>query len=103
MVHFSSEESFGLTFAEALARNLPLFATDVGAIRQISAGIPECRIFAPHDFNGLIESLAFWIQGGSWKASRAAIPNHFIAERYHPSVIADKHLEVYREVIGSDS
>ena len=103
MVHFSSEESFGLTFAEALARNLPLFASDVGAIRQISAGIPECRTFAPHDFNGLIESLAFWIQGRSWKAARAAIPNHFIAERYHPSVIADKHLEVYREVIGSDS
>ena len=98
MLHFSSEESFGLTFAEALARNLPLFASDVGAIRQIGEGIPECRIFAPHDFEGFIESLGIWIREGSWKAARADVPNPLIAARYHPRVIAEEHLKVYHEV-----
>jgi len=97
MVHFSCEESFGLTFAEALARNLPLFASDVGAIRQIGEGIPDCRIFAPHDFQGLIESLGKWMREGRWQATRPIVPNRLIAARYHPSVIAGRHLEVYRE------
>lgn len=98
MVHFSSEESFGLTFAEALARNLPLFASDVGAIRQIGDGIAECRIFAPDDFTGLIDSLRLWIEANTWTAARATLPNVLIAARYHPRVIAEEHLKVYHEV-----
>lgn len=99
MVHFSSEESFGLTFAEALARNLPLFASDVGAIRQIGDGIAECRIFAPDDFTGLIDSLRVWIDANTWKVARETLPNRLIAARYHPRVIAEKHLKVYQEVV----
>lgn len=103
MVHFSSEESFGLTFAEALARNLPLFASDVGAIRQIAEGVPDCRIFSRDDFQGLIESMRAWIQAGQWKATRLAPSNPTIAARYHPRVIASSHLGVYREVIERSS
>ena len=99
MAHFSSEESFGLTFAEALSRNLPLFASDVGAVRQIADGIADCRIFGVDDFGGLIDSLRAWILADHHGNTRAATPNNLIASRYHPSVIAEKHLEVYRLVI----
>jgi len=99
MVHFSSEESFGLTFAEALSRNLPLFASDVGAVRQIADGIADCRIFGVDDFGGLIDSLRTWILADHHGETRDATPNNLIASRYHPSVIAEKHLEVYRLVI----
>jgi glycosyltransferase involved in cell wall biosynthesis len=98
MVHFSNEESFGLTFAEALARNLPLFASDVGAIRQIAEGIPLCRIFAPDDFSSLMQSLEDWINNDKWKEPRPPTPNQLIAARYHPRVIAEQHLEVYQEI-----
>jgi glycosyltransferase involved in cell wall biosynthesis len=103
MVHFSSEESFGLTFAEALARNLPLFASDVGAIRQIGEGIAECRIFTPDDFTGLMDSIRRWIKTQHWRAARAALPNPLIAARYHPKVIAEKHLKVYQEIADHTS
>jgi glycosyltransferase involved in cell wall biosynthesis len=103
MIHFSGEESFGLTFAEALARNLTLFASDVGAIRQIAKGIPCCRIFRPDDFDGLINSLRTWLQDASYATARATIPNQLISSRYHPKVIAMKHLEVYREVLQRNS
>jgi hypothetical protein len=99
MVHFSSEESFGLTFAEALSRNLPLFEYDVGAVLQIADGIAECRIFGVDDFGGLIDSLRTWILADHHGKTRDATPNSLIASRYHPSVIAEKHLEVYRLVI----
>lgn len=98
MVHFSNEESFGLTFAEALARNLPLFASDVGAIRQIAEGIPLCRIFAPDDFSSLMNSLEDWINNDQWKKPRPPTLNQLIAARYHPKVIAERHLEVYQEI-----
>jgi glycosyltransferase involved in cell wall biosynthesis len=101
MIHFSNEESFGLTFAEALARNLPLFASDVGAIRQIAEGIPACRIFGLDDFDGLMASVREWIgSAATWKP-RETTPNRLIASRYHPKVIAARHLEVYETVVGS--
>jgi glycosyltransferase involved in cell wall biosynthesis len=99
MIHFSTEESFGLTFAEALARNLTLFASDVGAIRQIAEGIPSCRIFAESDFDGLTNSLRSWLRDAAFTMPRATTPNRLIASRYHPKVIAMKHLEVYREIL----
>jgi glycosyltransferase involved in cell wall biosynthesis len=99
MIHFSTEESFGLTFAEALARNLTLFASDVGAIRQIAKGIPSCRIFAQGDFDGLSNSLRSWLRDAAHMLPRATTPNQLIASRYHPKVIAMKHLDVYREIL----
>jgi glycosyltransferase involved in cell wall biosynthesis len=98
MIHFSSEESFGLTFAEALARNLVLFASDVGAIRQIGKGLPNCRIFDPQDFTELRSNLREWLVTNRHLEPRGATPNRLIAERYHPEVIAARHLKVYREV-----
>jgi glycosyltransferase involved in cell wall biosynthesis len=103
MIHFSNEESFGLTFAEALARNLTLFASDVGAIRQIGDKIGACRIFDPNDYDGLFNSLREWIKTDAFLQAREAPPNSLIASRYHPKVIAERHLEVYEAVIGQSS
>jgi glycosyltransferase involved in cell wall biosynthesis len=103
MIHFSSEESFGLTFAEALARNLVLFASDVGAIGQIGEGLPNCRIFDPQDFAGLRSNLREWLLTNRHLEPREAAPNRLIAERYHPEVIAARHLGVYREVANLTS
>lgn len=102
MVHFSNEESFGLTLAEALARSLPLFASDVGAVRQIADGIADCRIFGVDDFCGLIDSLRAWILVDHHGNTRDATPNNLIASRYHSRVIAEKHLEVYRLVTSGN-
>jgi len=103
MIHFSKEESFGLTFAEALARNLPLFASEVGAIEQIAEGVPICRVFSIDDFCGLKASLRAWIVNRSNTESRSSNPNSVIESRYHPKVIAKHHLEVYHEILSSHS
>jgi glycosyltransferase involved in cell wall biosynthesis len=100
MVHFSEEETFGLVFGEALTRNLPLFASDVGSVRDIAAGVSGVEIFAPQDFPGLKNALRAWLQRGAGagpRPSEAPIP---ITERYHPDVVARRHLEVYREVLA---
>ena len=57
MIHFSSEESFGLTFAEAIAQGLYLFASDVGAIRDIAKGVERVQIFDLKNWDGLKNSV----------------------------------------------
>lgn len=99
LIHFSREESFGLIFAEALSRNLHVFASDVGAIRQISKDVPHCHIFEPNDFKHLTSSLAQWINTGKHLESRSQAPIKAIASRYHPQVVGKKHLDVYQSVI----
>jgi glycosyltransferase involved in cell wall biosynthesis len=100
MIHFSREESYGLTFAEALARNLKLFASDVGAIRQIAEGIENVEIFAPDDFITLGSSLKQWMSGRGHLLARAPAPNAVIQSRNHPRVVAAQHLHAYEESIA---
>lgn len=99
MVHFSSEESFGLTFAEAIARGLYLFASDVGAIRDIAKGVDRVEIIGLDNWDELKGRLRQWITSGAWKQPRpASAPTEFV-QRYHPVSVARKHLEIYRSVI----
>ena len=54
MIHFSSEESFGLTFAEAVARGLYLFASDVGGSPRYRCWLSNARkSLAANDWVGL--------------------------------------------------
>ncbi len=99
MVHFSSEESFGLVFAEALTRNLPLFASDVGCIHDIAAGVPDVEIYPLNDWSGLRNGLRLWLRRADFNRPKPAAAPNVLVQRYHPTVVAQKHLEVYREVL----
>ena len=98
LVHFPSEEAFGLVVAEALARNLKLFGSRVGGIADITEGVPGAELFDVNDVNGLTEAIAGWIAKGNPPAEGVA---DVMRERYHPTVIARRHLEIYCEVLDS--
>jgi glycosyltransferase involved in cell wall biosynthesis len=100
MIHFSSEESFGLTFAEAIARGLYLFASDVGAMRDIARGVDRVQIFDLNDWEGLKGAVQQWLVSGGDKLPRPATPPAEFVQRYHPAYVAQRHLEIYREVLG---
>jgi glycosyltransferase involved in cell wall biosynthesis len=94
-IHFPSEEAFGLVVAEAMARGLKFFGADLGGIKEIAAGIPGAELHS--DFAALKCGLAAWLKAGAPRQPDAA---RQIAERYHPRVIAARHVEIYREVLG---
>jgi glycosyltransferase involved in cell wall biosynthesis len=98
-VHFPSEEAFGLVVAEALARGLKFFGSRLGGIRDIAEGIPAAELFDREDWEGLGKSIADWIKQGFRRPGSAAA----IRERYHPEVIARRHVEIYREVLSRRS
>ncbi len=101
MVHFPKSESFGLVVAEALARNLKLFASRVGGIVDIAAGVEGVEMFEPEDPAGLESALANWLRLGAGTPPLRATA--VMRERYHPEAIARRHLAIYQEVLASDS
>lgn len=100
LVHFPSEEAFGLVTAEALARNLKFFGARLGGIIDIAEGVSGAELFDENDWSGLTAAMARWIKQGSPKAESAAIT---MRERYHPAIVARRHLEIYREVLKTCS
>ena len=98
MIHFSSEEAFGLNVAEALARNLKFFGSRLGGIAEIADGVPGAELFAGDDWEGLTAAIAHWMEQGHPRARNAA---SLMRERFYPGKIAARHLEIYREVLAS--
>ena len=97
MAHFSPAESFGLAVAEALARDLKLFAARVGGVPDIAFGVPGAELFEMDDWRGLTSAIAGWIRSGFPRARGAG---EVMRARYDPEIITQRHLEIYREVLG---
>ncbi len=95
LVHFPSEEAFGLVAAEALARNLKLFASSYGGVPDIATGTEGAEVIAGDDWKGLENAIAQWLESGSPQPKTAS---QTMRERYAPEVIARKHLEIYRSL-----
>jgi glycosyltransferase involved in cell wall biosynthesis len=100
LVHFPSEEAFGLVVAEALARELKFFGASLGGIVDIAAGAPGAELFAGDDWSGLMAGIAAWVQAGHPRARGAEA---LMRAHYHPRVIAQRHVEIYEEVLKTFS
>jgi glycosyltransferase involved in cell wall biosynthesis len=100
MIHFSSEESFGLTFAEAIARGLYLFASDVGSARDIARGVDRVQIFDLDGWDEMKDAVRQWLRSGGARQARPQSPPREFIQRYYPSSVAQRHLEIYREILG---
>jgi len=96
LVHCPSEEAFGLVVPEALARDVKFFGTRTGGIVDICAQVPGAELFDAEDWTGLTAAMADWIRAGHPKPSGAA---EIMRKRYHPAIVAQRHLEIYREVL----
>jgi glycosyltransferase involved in cell wall biosynthesis len=97
MVHFPTEESFGMAVIEGLGRDLKFFGTRVGGIVDTAGDMPGAELFALDDWPGLTSAIARWIVGGHPRpAGNAAL----VRERYDPVNLARRHVEIYREIIA---
>lgn len=95
VLHFPKEEAFGLVVAEGLARNLKLFGARVGGVVDIATGVEGAELIDPGDFDALEAAIFQWLSMGSPKIKTGA---EQMRQRYHPSVIARRHLEIYQEI-----
>ena len=95
LVHIPAEEAFGLVVAEALSRNLKFFGTAVGGVPDIARGVECAELFPLDSPETLRTAIASWLNSGCPKPQSAAKEMN---SRYHPEVIAKRHLEIYREI-----
>jgi len=97
LVHTPDSEAFGLVATEALARNLKVFAFDVGGLKDILEGTRDSVRVTGGNWAALKSALETWIaQGAPPPAENADI----MSERYRPEAVAARHIEIYREVLG---
>jgi glycosyltransferase involved in cell wall biosynthesis len=97
LVHFPGEEAFGLVVAEALARNRKFFGAATGGIIDIASQVDGAELYRSGDFDALEEGLVRWLVAGAPLPREAA---SVMRQRYHPEVVARRHLEIYREVLS---
>ncbi len=96
LVHVAATESFGLVVAEALTRNLKLFAFRVGGIPDIADGVEGAELVADGDWAELGRRITAWIRAG-WPRPKTAAA--VMRQRYHPTEIARHHIQIYCEVL----
>ena len=98
LLHVPKEEAFGLVVGEALARNLKLFALRVGGVTDIASGVEGAELFAPQSWPEMTAAIRNWLFAGAPRPTQAS---EIMRARYHPAVIAQRHLEIYREVLSN--
>jgi len=98
LIHVPTEEAFGLVVAEGLARNLKFFGSATGGVVEIATAVAGAELFTPQDWTGMESAIARWLTASCPRPTSAAST---MRERYHPRVIAQRHLEIYGEVIAT--
>ena len=100
LIHVPSQEAFGLVVAEALSRNLKVFGTNVGGVLDIAEGVEGAELFPVGNDDALAAAIGNWAQKGCPQLASAAAE---MRRRYHPEVIAKRHVEIYHEVLSKPS
>ena len=85
---------------EAMAAGVPVVAAKVGGVPDLIEDGKTGLLCDPLDaasMSGAVEKL---LDKPEWARQLAAEANRLARERFHPLVIARRHLEIYREVLG---
>ena len=94
------EDNCPMVVLEAMAAGLPVAASRVGGVPDLVAHEADGLMFDPHDAEEVRASLERLVRAPSLRADLAARGRKKALERFHPRVIAEEHLKIYREVLG---
>jgi glycosyltransferase involved in cell wall biosynthesis len=96
----SLEDNCPMSVLEAMAAGIPIVASRVGGVPELIKDGVTGLLCDPLDRESM-RSCVERILTAPQEASSMAVAARAVArDRYHPSVIAAKHIEVYREVIA---
>jgi glycosyltransferase involved in cell wall biosynthesis len=98
LVHVPFEEAFGLVVAEALARNLKFFGTNIGGLTDVANGVEGAELFLLEDRQGLRTAIGNWLRAGSPRPKVSAVE---MKKRYNPDAIARRHQEIYQRIVAA--
>jgi len=95
----SLEDNCPMSVLEAMASGVPVVASNVGGVPDLIRHEENGLLVNPNDLNSMRDAVNRMLTNPEL-ANRLAAQAHLDARAiYHPTVIARRHLEVYREVI----
>lgn len=97
----SLEENCPMALLEAMAAGVPVVAAKVGGIPELVEENVSGTFCDPTDPESMRNAVARTLENSEQAQSMAERAKFSAQERYHPEIIAKRHLEIYREVLGS--
>lgn len=94
------EDNCPMVILEAMAAGLPVAASRVGGVPDLVRHETDGLLFDPNhlaDMRGCLERL---VREPETRARLGTAGRITAQERFHPKVIAKRHVEIYREVLG---
>lgn len=99
----SLEDNCPMVVLEAMAAGLPVLAAKVGGLPDLIEDGVNGTFCDPLDPASMRAGVARILDDATLARELAARAKTQARERYHPSVIARRHLEIYREVLSTPS
>ena len=94
------EDNCPMVVLEAMAVGLPVIASRVGGVPDLITNGKTGLMFDPHDPESMRKVTARMIGDSALRASVSSSAREEAERRFHPKVVAEAHLAIYREVLG---
>jgi glycosyltransferase involved in cell wall biosynthesis len=96
----SLEDNCPMTVLEAMAAGVPVVAANVGGVPDLIADGQTGLLCDPVDAASMAGAVEKILTQPEFARTLASSANQSAHERFHPSAIARRHLEIYREVLN---
>ena len=83
---------------EAMAAGVPVAAARVGGVPELIHHREDGLLFDPTDRKAILE--AVWEMLATHSTEFASSAREEARRRFHPKIIAARHMEIYREVLA---
>ena len=99
----SLEDNCPMAVLEAGAAGVPVVAANVGGVPDLIEDGKNGLLFDPQNAASMSGAVEKILAQPEFARALAAEANRRAKERFHPPVVARKHLEIYREVLNTRS
>jgi len=94
------EDNCPMVVLEAMAAGLPVAASRVGGVPDLVDHDVTGLLFNPENMENMRECIEFLISNPDFRNTAGQIGKKKALEKFHPSRIAQRHIEIYQEVLG---
>jgi glycosyltransferase involved in cell wall biosynthesis len=94
------EDNCPMVVLEAMAAGLPVAASRVGGVPDLVDHQITGLLFDPENMENIRECIEFLISNPEFRSTAGQAGKRKALEEFHPSRIAQRHLEIYQEVLG---
>ena len=94
------EDNCPMVVLEAMAAGLPVAASRVGGVPDLVDHDVTGLLFNPENMENIRECIEFLISNPDFRNTAGQIGKKEALEKFHPSRIAQRHIEIYQEILG---